>query len=54
MEEARDLNHNYVGTENLLLGLLREQEGVVGQVLSNRGSTLEDVRAQECPYSVIV
>ncbi len=46
MEEARDLNHNYVGTEHLLLGLLREQEGVVGQVLSNCGLTLEDVRAQ--------
>jgi ATP-dependent Clp protease ATP-binding subunit ClpC len=33
MEEARNLNHNYVGTEHILLGLLREQEGVAAQVL---------------------
>src|SRR5262249_53563092 len=33
IEEARKLNHNYVGTEHLLLGLLREHEGVAGQVL---------------------
>ena len=33
IEEARNLNHNYVGTEHLLLGLLREQEGVAAQVL---------------------
>ena len=33
MEEARSLNHNYVGTEHILLGLLREQEGVAAQVL---------------------
>src|SRR5262245_31135769 len=33
IEEARNLSHNYVGTEHLLLGLLREQEGVAGQVL---------------------
>jgi len=35
IEEARNLNHNYVGTEHLLLGLLREQEGVAAQVLMN-------------------
>lgn len=35
MDEARNLNHNYVGTEHLLLGLLREQEGVAAQVLMN-------------------
>src|SRR5262245_37033979 len=33
IEEAQDFNHNYVGTEHLLLGLLREQEGVAAQVL---------------------
>src|SRR3974390_2798308 len=33
IEEARELNHNYVGTEHLLLGLFREQEGVAAQVL---------------------
>jgi ATP-dependent Clp protease ATP-binding subunit ClpC len=36
-EEARNLNHKYVGTEHLLLGLLREQEGVAAQVLVNLG-----------------
>ncbi|MBO0699405.1 MAG: NDP-hexose 4-ketoreductase, partial [Zavarzinella sp.] len=35
IEEARSLNHNYVGTEHLLLGLLREQDGVAAQVLLN-------------------
>ncbi|MFQ5735035.1 MAG: Clp protease N-terminal domain-containing protein, partial [Planctomycetaceae bacterium] len=44
MEEAKNLNHNYVGTEHLLLGLLREQEGVAAQVLMNLGMKLEDVR----------
>ncbi len=44
MEEARNLNHNYVGTEHLLLGLLREQEGVAAQVLMNLALKLEDVR----------
>ncbi len=44
MEEARQLNHNYVGTEHILLGLLREQEGVAAQVLMNLGLKLEEVR----------
>jgi len=44
MEEARNLNHNYVGTEHILLGLLREQEGVAAQVLMNLGLKLEEVR----------
>src|SRR5207244_4333566 len=39
-------NHNYVGTEHLLLGLLREQEGVAAQVLMNLGLKLEDVREE--------
>jgi ATP-dependent Clp protease ATP-binding subunit ClpC len=46
VEEARNLNHNYVGTEHLLLGLLREQEGVAAQVLMNLGLKLEDVREE--------
>src|ERR671925_1261502 len=46
IEEARNLNHNYVGTEHLLLGLLREQEGVAAQVLLNLGLKLEDVREE--------
>ncbi len=46
IEEARNLTHNYVGTEHLLLGLLREQEGVAAQVLMNLGLKLEDVREE--------
>src|SRR3954452_20130826 len=46
IEEARALNHNYVGTEHLLLGLLREEEGVAAQVLMNLGLKLEDVREE--------
>ncbi len=45
-EEARNLSHNYVGTEHLLLGLLREQEGVAAQVLMNLGLKLEEVREE--------
>ena len=46
IEEARSLNHNYVGTEHLLLGLLREQDGVAAQVLMNLGLKLDDVREE--------
>ena len=46
IEEARSLNHNYIGTEHLLLGLLRETEGVAAQVLMNLGMKLEDVRQE--------
>jgi len=46
IEEARNLNHNYVGTEHLLLGLLREHEGVAAQVLMNLGLKLEEVREE--------
>lgn len=46
IEEARTLNHNYVGTEHLLLGLLREQEGVAAQVLMNFGLKFEDLREE--------
>lgn len=43
-EEALRLNHNYIGTEHILLGLLREGEGIAAQVLKNKGITLEIVR----------
>ncbi|MEI6474930.1 MAG: Clp protease N-terminal domain-containing protein, partial [Planctomycetota bacterium] len=46
IEEARNLNHNYVGTEHLLLGLLREHDGVAAQVLMNLGLKLEEVREE--------
>ncbi len=46
IEEARNLGHNYVGTEHLLLGLLREQEGVAAQVLMNLNLKLEEVREE--------
>jgi len=46
IEEARNLGHNYVGTEHLLLGLLREHDGVAAQVLMNLGLKLDDVRAE--------
>jgi uncharacterized protein (TIGR03067 family) len=46
IEEARIFNHNYVDTEHLLVGLLREPDGVAGQVLRNLGLNLEGVRAE--------
>ncbi|MBN1341877.1 MAG: ATP-dependent Clp protease ATP-binding subunit [Phycisphaerae bacterium] len=46
IEEARNLNHNYVGTEHLLLGLLRERDGVAAQVLQNLGLKLDEVREE--------
>ncbi len=46
IEEARNLNHNYVGTEHLLLGLLREHDGVAAQVLMNLGLKLDQVREE--------
>jgi 3-oxoacyl-[acyl-carrier protein] reductase len=46
IEEARNLNHNYVGTEHLLLGLLREEDGVAAQVLMNLSLKLEQVREE--------
>ena len=46
MEEARALGHNYIGTEHLLLGLIREGEGVASQVLVNLGLELEKVREE--------
>ncbi|MGD8277805.1 MAG: ATP-dependent Clp protease ATP-binding subunit [Gemmatimonadota bacterium] len=46
MAEARELSHSYVGTEHLLLGLLREEKGIAAQVLNSLGVTLEDARAE--------
>jgi ATP-dependent Clp protease ATP-binding subunit ClpC len=46
MAEARELSHNYVGTEHLLLGLLREEKGIAAQVLTDAGLTLSDARAE--------
>ena len=46
IEEARALNHNYVGTEHILLGMLRETEGIAAQVLMNLGLKLEEVRQE--------
>lgn len=46
IEEARDLNHNYVGTEHVLLGLLRVVDGVACQVLMNLGVSIERARAE--------
>jgi ATP-dependent Clp protease ATP-binding subunit ClpC len=46
VEEATNLGHNYIGTEHLLLGLIRENEGVAAQVLMNLGLKLEEVREE--------
>ena len=46
IDEARQLGHNYIGTEHLLLGLLREGEGVASSVLDSFGITLERARAE--------
>src|SRR5687768_8784119 len=46
MAEARDLTHNYVGTEHLLLGLLREEKGIAAQVLTDAGINLDAARAE--------
>jgi len=46
LDEARQLNHNYIGTEHLLLGLIREGEGVAARVLQELGADLETLRAE--------
>src|SRR5262249_58856502 len=46
MEEAGNLGHNYIGTEHLLLGLIKETEGIAAKVLTNLGVKLEDVREE--------
>ena len=45
-EEARRLKHNYIGTEHILLGLIREDAGVAAQVLVRLGADLDGVRQQ--------
>ena len=45
-DEARALRHNYIGTEHILLGLLREEEGLAARVLESLDITTEEVRAQ--------
>ncbi len=45
-EEARLLNHNYIGTEHILLGLIHEGEGIASQALESLGISLEAVRDQ--------
>jgi ATP-dependent Clp protease ATP-binding subunit ClpC len=45
-DEARRLQHNYIGTEHLLLGLLREEEGIAARVLESLGITAERVRSE--------
>jgi ATP-dependent Clp protease ATP-binding subunit ClpC len=46
LEEASNLGHNYIGTEHLLLGLIKENEGIAAQVLMNLGVKLEEVREE--------
>jgi ClpA/ClpB-like protein len=46
MSEARELNHPYVGTEHLLLGVLREEKGIAAQVLTDAGITVEMARKE--------
>jgi ATP-dependent Clp protease ATP-binding subunit ClpA len=46
MGEARELNHSYVGTEHLLLGVLREEKGIGAQALTDAGVTLQQARAE--------
>ena len=46
VDEARRLGHHYIGTEHLLLGLIREGEGVAAGVLESLGVTLEQARSE--------
>lgn len=48
IEEANNLDHHFVGTEHLLLGLMREQDGIAAQVLTSLGLKLENVRKEVC------
>ena len=45
-EEAQRFQHNYIGTEHLLLGLVREGESIAAGVLQRRGATIEKLRAE--------
>jgi ATP-dependent Clp protease ATP-binding subunit ClpC len=46
MVEARDLNHNHVGTEHVMLGLIREEKGIAAQILNHLGVTLDSARQE--------
>jgi ATP-dependent Clp protease ATP-binding subunit ClpC len=46
IDEARNLNHGYIGTEHILLGLLRASEGIAAQVLANLGVNIEKARME--------
>lgn len=46
VDEARRLHHHYIGTEHLLLGLVREGQGISAQILAKQGATLEEVRTR--------
>jgi len=46
IDEARNLNHRYLGTEHILLGILREDDGIAGRVLRGMGLTLDNARAE--------
>ena len=50
VDEARKLNHHYIGTEHILIGILREGDGVAAGVLENLGASLEDVRIESEKY----
>jgi ATP-dependent Clp protease ATP-binding subunit ClpC len=50
VDEARRLNHHYIGTEHLLLGLVREGEGIAAGVLESLGVTLEKVRTETLQF----
>jgi ATP-dependent Clp protease ATP-binding subunit ClpC len=52
IEECRALKHNHIGTEHILLGLLRDCETIAGQVLTNLGLTLEKVRDEAAKLSL--
>ena len=54
IEEARSLNHNHVGTEHILLGLLRETEGIAAQVLMAVGLKLENIKTEKPAQIVMV
>ncbi len=46
VEEARQMGHSYIGTEHLLLGLVREDEGIAAEVLRSVGASLDKIRPQ--------
>lgn len=54
MTEARELGHNYVGTEHLLLGLLREEKGIAAQALAQAGVTLDAVRTSVARHPMVL